>query len=341
MPALVLPPAYFDARKHLCYRRPDKVISMAELALDGGISPVGVTAPFPLFSREAVTELRREILSEEVLDKYTVSSYISAFQGREYPQHVAPFVHAAWTSPEVLAAVSDAAGIDLVPVMDLELGHVNYQLAQPGRDGFLNTPHEPWAQPSAPEDQRRRAQELADADKGEGATNVMFHHDSYPFVCVLMLSDCENMIGGETALRTGDGRIVKARGPSVGSCVVMQGRHISHAALRAYGVGERITMVTSFRARDPMVHDGSVLSTIHPVSKANRLNYQWSMYRLKLLSERFAVMASQLEKKKELLPADDDDDGRGGSEVVNVEEMSQWIDEQVSYLANTKMQLMQ
>lgn len=224
-----------------------------------------------------------------MLDKYTVSSYISAFQGREYPPHVAPFVHAAWTSPEVLAAVSDAAGIDLVPVMDLELGHVNYQLAQPGRDGFLETPHEPWAQPGASEEQRARAQELADADDGTGSTNVSFHHDSYPFVCVLMLSDCENMIGGEvrplslafappsalsglsliarltlpplsctqTALRTGDGRIVKARGPSVGSCVVMQGRHISHAALRAYGVGERITMVTSFRARDPMVHDGS------------------------------------------------------------------------------------
>lgn len=125
---------------------------MKDLALeDDGISPIGVTAPFPLFTREGVTELRRNILSQEVLDKFTVSSYISAFQGesavspgvegspsavvssrdlsltldlfyaiftsgREFTKDVAPFVHAAWTSPEVIRAVSEAAGIDLVPV---------------------------------------------------------------------------------------------------------------------------------------------------------------------------------------------------------------------------------
>lgn len=61
-----------------------------------------------------------------------------------------------------------------------------------------------------------------------------------------------------------------------------------------------------------------MLSTIHPISKANRLNYHWSVYRLKLLSERFAIMASLLEKRKELLPAEDDEDGRGGSEVVRL-----------------------
>lgn len=61
----------------------------------------------------------------------------------------------------------------------------------------------------------------------------------------------------QTALKTGDGRIVKARGPSVGHCVVMQGREINHAALKAYNVEERITMVTSFRAKDPMLNDGS------------------------------------------------------------------------------------
>ena len=42
---------------------------------------------------------------------------------------------------------------------------------------------------------------------------VDWHTDSYPFVCVTMLSDCSNMIGGETALRTGRGDILKVRGP--------------------------------------------------------------------------------------------------------------------------------
>lgn len=44
---------------------------------------------------------------------------------------------------------------------------------------------------------------------------VDWHTDSYPFVCVTMLSDCKNMIGGETALRTGNGDILKVRGPGM------------------------------------------------------------------------------------------------------------------------------
>lgn len=44
---------------------------------------------------------------------------------------------------------------------------------------------------------------------------VDWHTDSYPFVCVTMLSDCTNMVGGETALRKGDGSIVKVRGPEM------------------------------------------------------------------------------------------------------------------------------
>lgn len=43
---------------------------------------------------------------------------------------------------------------------------------------------------------------------------VGWHRDSYPFVCVLMMSDTTHMIGGETALRTGTGEIKKVRGPS-------------------------------------------------------------------------------------------------------------------------------
>lgn len=44
---------------------------------------------------------------------------------------------------------------------------------------------------------------------------VDWHTDSYPFVCVTMLSDCREMVGGETALRKGNGDIVKVRGPQM------------------------------------------------------------------------------------------------------------------------------
>ena len=42
-----------------------------------------------------------------------------------------------------------------------------------------------------------------------------WHYDSFPFVCVMMLSDCTGMIGGETALRTPKGDVIKVRGPAM------------------------------------------------------------------------------------------------------------------------------
>lgn len=36
-------------------------------------------------------------------------------------------------------------------------------------------------------------------------------YDSYPYVCVLMISDTEGMIGGETYIRRGDGIPAKVK----------------------------------------------------------------------------------------------------------------------------------
>ena len=78
--------------------------------------------------------------------------------------------------------------------------------------------------------EERKAEELtaaaekamAEADEGiagcpweDDKPIVDWHTDSYPFVCVTMLSDCTSMIGGETALRTGNGDILKVRGPQM------------------------------------------------------------------------------------------------------------------------------
>jgi hypothetical protein len=40
----------------------------------------------------------------------------------------ARFVYDFWTSPAVLSAVSQAAGEELVPIFDYELGHTNIQV---------------------------------------------------------------------------------------------------------------------------------------------------------------------------------------------------------------------
>ncbi|GAA6023441.1 hypothetical protein JCM10207_004413 [Rhodosporidiobolus poonsookiae] len=339
MPSVASAPVQFDPAVHLNYQPPKKVTTMKDLAFEGrGISPVAFTEPFPLFSLEGVTELRRETLSDEVMDKYTVSSHLAACQVREMPASAAPFICAAWKSPEVLAAISAAAGVDLVPALELELGNVNFQVGPEGKAGVRKTPISP--EPQEPffhgeELEAIKAKSAAD-DGTQGGGSISYHHDSYPFVAVLMLSDCEHMVGGETAIRTGDGRIVKARGPTIGTVVVMQGRYLEHAALKAYNVPERIAMITSFRPRDPMLEDSSVLKTIRYISKKNRLNYQWTTYRFKLLEQRFAAVHAELEAKKKAFGPEDDLDGRGGGEVVNVDEMSKWIDQQIAYLQTTK-----
>lgn len=107
----------------------------------------------------------------------------------------APFCYEVWKSPEVLRIVSQIAGIELVPVMDVEIAHVNLSEEQ--------------SQPTTEE-----VQAFHDANIDDSPL-VAWHEDSYPFVCVTMLSDCSNMIGGETALRTGTGEIMKVRGPQM------------------------------------------------------------------------------------------------------------------------------
>ena len=87
--------------------------------------------------------------------------------------------------------MSRVAGVDLVPVMDYEIGHVN--ISVPGS--------------------KDNADQIPDSEDDQDYV-VGWHRDSYPFVCVLMMSDTTCMIGGETALRTGTGAIKKVRGPT-------------------------------------------------------------------------------------------------------------------------------
>lgn len=98
----------------------------------------------------------------------------------------AKFIAEAWKHPETLKLISKIAGIDLVPVIDYELGHVNIAVPQ---------------------------SKEADIPEDDQPAVVGWHRDSYPFVCVLMMSDTKGMRGGETALKESSGKIRRVRGP--------------------------------------------------------------------------------------------------------------------------------
>lgn len=65
----------FDASKHLNFQPPRKIYTMKEIGLEGhGISPNAVSEPFPLFTEEAVKQMRAEIFNKEVLDNCQYAS---------------------------------------------------------------------------------------------------------------------------------------------------------------------------------------------------------------------------------------------------------------------------
>ena len=73
----------------------------------------------------------------------------------------------------------------------------------------------------------------------DGKPIFAWHYDSFPFVCVTMLSDCTGMVGGETAIRTGDGSIKKVRGPSMVREILLFPREIWKTPLTLIQKGHR------------------------------------------------------------------------------------------------------
>lgn len=81
----------FDPKKHLNFSPPSKVWTMKELGYPDsrGVSPIGVSEPFPLFTPEAIKQMRAEVLSEEVFTHYQYSSNLAQCQLRGFAREYA------------------------------------------------------------------------------------------------------------------------------------------------------------------------------------------------------------------------------------------------------------
>ncbi|KAI9712007.1 MAG: hypothetical protein M1820_001715 [Bogoriella megaspora] len=261
---LIIPEA-FDPTKHLSFQPPERIITMGEIGLENhGISPNAVSEPFQIFTKEAIEQIRAEVFSEEVLRDCQFASTFNRNMIRGMGPARAPFTYSAWNSPELISKVSEVAGIDLIPSIDFEIANINISVSNGDSVNIASR----------------------DDPLGDGLSSVAWHYDSFPFVCVVMLSDCTGMAGGETALRTAAGEIMKVRGPAMGSAVVLQGRYIEHQALKALGGRERISMVTCFRPRSPDIRDETVLTGVRGISYKSELYTQYTEYRFEILEER-------------------------------------------------------
>ncbi|KAL2802778.1 hypothetical protein BJX63DRAFT_437552 [Aspergillus granulosus] len=290
----------FNPSKHIAYEPPAKIHKMADFGLEGaGISPNAISEPFRLFTTEAIRQMRAEVFSEEVLVNCQYASSFCSNMIRGMGHARAPFIHDVWKSPEVLAKVSAAAGIDLIPAFDYEIANINVAVK---------------------DDEDTSTTVAVNKADDDNAPAFAWHYDSFPFVCVTMLSDCTEMVGGETAIKLPSGEIKKVRGPEQGYAVVMQGRYLEHQALKALGGRERISMVTPFRPRDPNVRDETILVGTRGISNLAEMYPQYFEYRLEVLEGRVRdMMKAERERER-------------ANREFDVEKRREWIAEQRDFL---------
>lgn len=77
----------FDAKKHVNFEFPKRTYTMKEWGYENqGVSPIAASDPFSLFTEAAVKQVRRELLSEDVLRTCQYASTFTKNQIRGYTQ---------------------------------------------------------------------------------------------------------------------------------------------------------------------------------------------------------------------------------------------------------------
>lgn len=109
----------------------------------------------------------------------------------------------------------------------------------------------------------------------------------------------------------------------------MQGRYITHQALRALGAQERITMVTSFRPKSPFLPDDSNLATVRGISVLSDLYYEYGEYRLQIVEERIRAQLKELRMRH-----------RAGKKT-NTKALKEFLEEQEKFLRHTNAEIVQ
>ncbi|KAJ5775685.1 uncharacterized protein N7511_000696 [Penicillium nucicola] len=312
----------FDPNVHLDYTPPSKKITLEDLLLkqSPNASPVAGTVPFPLLSPEGVRAYRRALFQKDVIGKCASSPFPGTLVLRDAVKQ-SKFVNDFWTHPETMRIVSDAVDVPLEIVMPTEIGHTNIQVEGrtiPEMASNLNV--EPSLEKLELSVEDRAYDPLKDA-----SAIIPWHDDSYPYVCVLMLSDTEGMIGGETYIQKGDGESQKVEGPQIGHAVMLQGGEVKHLAARAKGVKERISTITSYRSKMPNVYDSSYMTNVRPYADMSTIYPEWAHYRLRKLRDELNLYLEKAEKEHNY--------AHGTGEVQSL------IHNQIEYLQRTSRQM--
>ncbi|KAL2817958.1 hypothetical protein BDW59DRAFT_181961 [Aspergillus cavernicola] len=312
----------FNPRVHLNYVPPQKKITMQDLLLNqrSTASPIAGTTPFPLLSPKGVRAYRKALFQQDVLDKCASSPFPGTLVLRDAVK-LSKFIRDFWTHPETMRIVSEASGVPLEVVMPTEIGHTNIQVEGTTIPEMTrNLRVEPLVEKVELSPEDRAYDPLTDK-----SSIIPWHYDSYPYVCVLMLSETHGMVGGETYIRKGDGEAQKVEGPQIGYAVMLQGGEVEHLAARAKGVKERISTITSYRSKRPNVYDSSYITNVRPYADLDSLYPEWAQYRLRKLRDETTHYLNKVEK--------------GSGSAFQREELESIINQQIDYLQRTARQM--
>ena len=97
-----------------------------------------------------------------------------------------------------------------------------------------------------------------------------------------------------------------------GCATILQGRYINHTVAPATNMPERVTIVTSFRPKDPTLLDETTNMNIRNKSHLTELYYQWTTYRLDVLAQRASIAVDALRNRYEDNVKSSDPDGKRG-----------------------------
>ncbi|KAF1983144.1 hypothetical protein K402DRAFT_339024 [Aulographum hederae CBS 113979] len=308
---------------HIAHSPPQKTFSFTDLLLTPTptSTPIAGTTPFPLLSPEGVRCYRKALFQRAVIANCANSPGPGALILRG-PSRYSTFIKDLWTHPETMQIVSETIGVPLEIVMPLEIGHTNIQTRSDSVDVKAMVDElgpEPLNEPV----------ELSDADREYDPLKVdsiiPWHYDSYPYVCVLMLSHTEGMVGGETYIKRGDGSTAKIEGPQLGYACMLQGGEVQHLAARAIGVKERITTITSYRAATVGTYDSSYIANVRPYTSRSALYSDWTLYRLAKMREEISALEKTIVARPD--------------QRIDVGELEAFVASQTAYLKRTARQL--
>jgi hypothetical protein len=101
---------------------------------------------------------------------------------------------------------------------------------------------------------------------------------------------------------------------------------------------ERVTIVTSFRPKNPLLIDDMTNANVRNKSHLSELYYQWTVYRLDVLAERARLAADMLRARYAKNVAESDPEDKQGLcrvDTVDVAEVEKWVADQTKYMQQT------